>query len=107
MELQSSIPGLEISDDDDELPRQKKKQKVTFSKFDAKSEDEFDMEEPEDEKEEPEFEKDSDPEDINQYSESEEEKNPLLANLETDKNTSKANTWFNKVFFFIISTKIN
>lgn len=92
---------MQISDDDEEQPRQKKKQKVTFSKFDAKTEDEFDMDEPDNQEEDPEFEKDSDLEDINQYSESEEEENPLLNNLETDKKTSKSNTWFNKVILFI------
>lgn len=102
LELQSAIPGLEISDEEEEVPKSRTKQKVTFSKFDDKNEDEFDRDD-EPENEDPEFEKDSDLEDINEYSESEDEANPLITNLnETDKKSSKTNTWFSKVTILFV-----
>ena len=104
LELQTALPGLEISDDDDEEaePKFKSKKKMLFSKFDANNEDEFEKDDDQEDDTDPEYENDSEQEDINNYSDEDVEKNPLLNDLSeptTDKKSAKSNLWFNKEAF--------
>ena len=104
MDLQSSVPGLAFSDDDDEHERdannfmRKRNKKSLFSKFDQND----DLEERINQKgsnsdDENEFsfdENDLADENVEEISSEREEENPLLADFDR---SSKTSLWFNKV----------
>lgn len=103
LELQSAVPGLVFSDNEEENDELKlnfnKKKKVAFLKDDRRDDDD-DVDEDDDD-EEMEFNESDDEENQGSGDESEEdEDNPLLTDLsQNGKKTGKDNLWFNKDSF--------
>lgn len=117
MELQKTLPSLNLVDDDevdeDNVPLKQRKKKQLVFKDELNLDEQYDIpykkkdgSSDESDNEEPEIDlKDSDDENeelrgkANNFYSSDEDENPLIAKLATgeDKKTSKSNLWFNKV----------
>lgn len=105
LELQSAVPGLVFSDNEEENDELKlnfnKKKKVAFLKDDRRDDEEDDGVDEDDDDDEMEFNESDDEENQGSGDESDEdEDNPLLTDLsQNGKKTGKDNLWFNKDSF--------